>query len=720
MTSTIESLEASPEISTPDIYRPNPKSAANKANHSTFTPEKTIHVSELDYTVSENDLYEIFSKFGSIITIKIAEDRTSGKPLGYAFVKYREKEDAHDALSFNNKPVLGKPCRVKPFYANGGRKSSASSVYSSSGGSNRTKVFVNNLDPSTTTDDLRELFSQFGTVVSCVVPIDTYRRNPKLFGYVDFESPDVTRAAIENMNGKLVNGNKIYVRYHYSKSDRAQSVEEHKANYTNLFVKNIDTKVSEKELSSLFAKYGDIQSVSLQVDEEGNSKGFAFITFATHDQAVAAVEGLNNFVLEGKALYVARTQRRFERDEEWRQNNEAGKYHGNARYGSINLYVTNLDPSVNQHVLTTAFSRFGTITSARVLTEANGESRGFGFVCFSTPEESQQAIKEMNNTILNGKSIQVSLARQSNPKKPTRLLPIHPFYVNNLIPPLMAAQISKSQDDPLQPSSPYGQHALSLSHSYDTDPHSNSASPPPPHKSPYRPGSAVPTIPIPGYPYYYQYPPNYLLNASNGAVGPHPSAPPGYRGVPLLGINGEPILLPSPSQMNFPPLISAQLSSGSSQGSRRSAHKSHTHYHNHSAPQHNHHNNHNHNSHYQHQNQTSGTIRAQVESAATPEDAKQIIGEALYERIKQHPSVHGDSEITAKLTGMILEFDIQEILKWIADDNVLDENVQEAYDQYMDFLNKNSESLNDNEILEPGLEKGSERHIEKKHDKEDN
>merc|ERR1719341_3010726 len=56
------------------------------------------------------------------------------------------------------------------------------------------------------------------------------------------------------------------------------------------------------------------------------------------------------------------------------------------RYQGVNLYVKNLDDTIDDERLRKEFAPYGTITSAKVMNE-EGRSKGFGFVCFSSPEE---------------------------------------------------------------------------------------------------------------------------------------------------------------------------------------------------------------------------------------------------------------------------------------------------------------------------------------------
>merc|ERR1712012_212209 len=186
--------------------------------------------------------------------------------------------------------------------------------------------------------------------------------------------------------------------------------------FTNVYIKNINEEYDEGRLTEMFEKYGKISSVKIMKSEEGKSKGFGFVSFDTPEEAQEACDELNGKDLEGKTMYCGRAQKKAERQAELKKKFDALKQERMQRYQGVNLYVKNLDDTVDDDRLRKEFAPFGTITSAKVMNE-DGRSKGFGFVCFSSPEEATKAVTEMNGRIIVAKPLYVALAQRKEDRK---------------------------------------------------------------------------------------------------------------------------------------------------------------------------------------------------------------------------------------------------------------------------------------------------------------
>ncbi len=81
------------------------------------------------------------------------------------------------------------------------------------------------------------------------------------------------------------------------------------------------------------------------------------------------------------------------------------------------LYVGNLPYTATDDSLRQAFSPFGTVESATVITDRDsGRSKGFGFVEMATDQEAAAAIGKMNGFDMGGRALTVSEARPQAPR----------------------------------------------------------------------------------------------------------------------------------------------------------------------------------------------------------------------------------------------------------------------------------------------------------------
>lgn len=266
-------------------------------------------------------------------------------------------------------------------------------------------IFLKNLDKDIDAKALYDTFSAFGNILSCKIALDD-NGTSKQYGFVHFEDPKVAEKAINKVNGMLLNGKQVYVGKFLPKSARRAKF--NIMSFNNLYVKNFGEGTSDEEFREIFEKYGEITSCKIACDEKGNSKGFGFVAFESFVSAQRALDSLDGTLFKGRTLYVARAQKKAERQKELRRHFESLKIE--RINNGTNIYVKNIHDDIDDQRLCEMFSPFGAITSSKVMRE-EGISKCFGFVCYSKPEEATKAIAKMNGIMFDGKPLYVALAQ---------------------------------------------------------------------------------------------------------------------------------------------------------------------------------------------------------------------------------------------------------------------------------------------------------------------
>ncbi|XP_052459730.1 embryonic polyadenylate-binding protein isoform X1 [Carassius gibelio] len=367
-------------------------------------PLASLYVGDLHPDVTEALLYQKFSPAGQIMSIRVCRDVITRRSLGYAYINYQQPADAECALDTMNYEVIkGRPIRIMWSQRDPGlRKSGVGNI------------FIKNMDESIDNKALYDTFSAFGNILSCKVVCD--ENGSKGYGFVHFETQEAANRAIETMNGMLLNDRKVFVGHFKSRKERMAEMGAKAMEFTNVYIKNFSEDIDREKLKSIFSEFGKTLSVCVMTDESGCSRGFGFVNFENHEDARRAVNEMNGKELNGRVLYVGRAQKRLERQGELKRKFEQIKQERIQRYQGVNLYVKNLDDSINDENLRKEFAPYGTITSAKVMTDG-GHSRGFGFVCFSSPEEATKAVTEMNGRIVSTKPLYVALAQRKEERK---------------------------------------------------------------------------------------------------------------------------------------------------------------------------------------------------------------------------------------------------------------------------------------------------------------
>ncbi|KAL9182246.1 hypothetical protein ACHAXT_012898 [Thalassiosira profunda] len=348
-----------------------------------------IFVKNLHEGIDNKQLYDTFSLFGNILSCKVVTDKANGESKGYGYVHYETAEAARSAVEkLDGMLIDGREVQVGMFKRRDDRPDAHAF----------TNLFIKNIPFAWDAQKLEAEFEKFGEIVSCSVSMGKRKWFPK---------PVKKEEKKEGEEGE--------------KKEEGGEGEEKPADAPEEAKDEAKAEEESKKEEEPAKEEAEAAKPVKEESKEPESLGFGFVNFATHEAAAEAVKEMNEkeyTVTEDgeevtKVLFVGRAQKKAERERELRAKYESEKMDRIAKFQGVNLYVKNLDDAVTDDMLRDEFSGMGTITSARVMKDLKtGVSRGFGFVCYSTPEDATRAVNEMNGKIVAGKPIFVALAQR--------------------------------------------------------------------------------------------------------------------------------------------------------------------------------------------------------------------------------------------------------------------------------------------------------------------
>ncbi|KAH0668086.1 hypothetical protein KY285_029292 [Solanum tuberosum] len=291
-----------------------------------------------------------------------------------------------------------------------------------------TSLYIGDLDINVTDTQLYQLFNQAGQVISVRICRDFSTRRSLGYGFVNYSNPQDAARAMEMLDFTPVNGKSIRVK----RSHRDPNSPKNRT--ANLFIRNLDKSIDIEALHDTFSSFGHIPSCKIVTDSNGRSKGYGFVQFDNDESAQSAIDKLNGMLINGKQVYVAHALRKekclckgnysnpqdaaraMEMLDSTPVNGKSIRVKHSHRdpnspkNRTANLFIRNLDKSIEIEALHDTFSSFGYIPSCKIVTDSNGQSKGYGFVQFDNDESAQSAIDKLNGMLINGKQVYVAHA----------------------------------------------------------------------------------------------------------------------------------------------------------------------------------------------------------------------------------------------------------------------------------------------------------------------
>ena len=364
-----------------------------------------LFISELPDKILEADLQGFFGEYKDDIHMmqidrnqKMYDLFNTRKPKATIIFKTHEKaEEARNKL--NMKRLKGKALNIM------WHERDNSVRYN-----NKANIFVKGISLNANPREIYELFAKYGEIISAKI-CENEDGDLLGYGYINYYNLDSAENAIANLNKTKFMDSELEVEHFQKKNERLQVPQEN----SSIYIKNIPNSYSKiEDLKNIFSKFGKI--VFGKVFQDSNERPYAIIVYADAESANKAKEEMNDKQLDEKdeiKLYVDLLQKKSERKR--MLTTKIGDINNklNMEFKNCNLYVKNLPYNLTEEKFKEIFSTCGEVKSVKIdkfilQTKINNEfvekeeSKGFGYVCYTSEESAKKAKEEFNGKTLPG------------------------------------------------------------------------------------------------------------------------------------------------------------------------------------------------------------------------------------------------------------------------------------------------------------------------------
>jgi len=280
-----------------------------------------VYMGGLPTNYDQTEIREMLTPYStdesSITSISVPTDRMTGLPRGFAFIEM-ETEAAKKAIAgLAGTEIDGKILKINEQLSKeellAKRAAGAAEREKNEVG---TKVYCGNISFETTKETLTEEFTKFGNVLDVYLPVDTRTGFKRGFAFIRMENEADATAAIENMNGMLLEGRTVEVNISLPRGQAPPKRERVRFEArTKIYVGNLPFDTTTDSLSTIFYNYGSVLDCYLPTDmDSGNSRGFGFVTMLA-EEAQRAIEELDGIEFDGRELRINEAQPKQRRDD---------------------------------------------------------------------------------------------------------------------------------------------------------------------------------------------------------------------------------------------------------------------------------------------------------------------------------------------------------------------------------------------------------------------
>ncbi|XP_033852579.3 cytotoxic granule associated RNA binding protein TIA1-like isoform X2 [Acipenser ruthenus] len=263
---------------------------------------KTLYVGNLSRDVTEALILQLFSQIGPCKSCKMIVDTAGNDP--YCFVEFYEHRHAAAALAaMNGRKIMGKEVKVNWATTPSSQKKDTS---------NHFHVFVGDLSPEISTEDIKAAFAPFGRISDARVVKDMATGKSKGYGFVSFFNKWDAENAIQQMGGQWLGGRQIRTNWAtrkppapkatYDTANAKQLSFEDVVNQSSpsnctVYCGGVTSGLTEQLMRQTFSPFGQIMEIRVFPD-----KGYSFVRFNSHEGAAHAIVSVNGTSVDGHVV----------------------------------------------------------------------------------------------------------------------------------------------------------------------------------------------------------------------------------------------------------------------------------------------------------------------------------------------------------------------------------------------------------------------------------
>lgn len=166
-----------------------------------------------------------------------------------------------------------------------------------------TRICVENLPTETATvRSICSIFGDMGPIMNASVTMDD---DPSTsHALINYRTAESARRAVEEFNCARWNGVIIRVRMADDETNRIvkEGLETGKG---CLFIKNLDQDIDDSQILNAFSDYGKVISCQVLTDEHNKSRGYAYVQFRNHDDAIRVIRNFKMASINGRPAIVS-------------------------------------------------------------------------------------------------------------------------------------------------------------------------------------------------------------------------------------------------------------------------------------------------------------------------------------------------------------------------------------------------------------------------------